>query len=66
MPHVRCTFTTRLDSLALDVEAEQVDARYSRDKRALLAKGLRQTWRKDAVHRRARWSLNTLENDITR
>ena len=36
--HIRFTFTSRIDTLALDVVEDLVEARYSRDKRAILAR----------------------------
>ena len=36
--HVRFTFVNRIDNLALDVVEDLVDARYSKDKRQILAR----------------------------
>ena len=36
--HIRFTFVNRIDNLALDVVEDLVEARYSRDRRAVLAR----------------------------
>ena len=36
--HVRCTFVNRIDNLALDIAEDLVEARYSRNKRTVLAR----------------------------
>lgn len=36
--HIRFTFANRIDNLALDVVEDLVEARYSRDRRAVLAR----------------------------
>ena len=36
--HIRFTFVNRMDNLALDVVEDLVEARYRRDKRAILAR----------------------------
>ena len=36
--HIRFTFVNRIDNLALDVAEDLVEARYSRDKRSVLAR----------------------------